>query len=78
MVRVEGLEPTHLTALDPKSSVSTSSTTPAIRVKHLNSSFDHRASAQTIKARFPRITATFGEVDGERQARNIYGVSDGV
>ena len=29
MVRVEGLEPTHLAALDPKSSVSTNFTTPA-------------------------------------------------
>ena len=28
-MRVEGLEPTHLAALDPKSSVSTNSTTPA-------------------------------------------------
>ena len=28
-VRAEGLEPTHLAALDPKSSVSTNSTTPA-------------------------------------------------
>ena len=28
-VRVEGLEPPHLTALDPKSSVSTNFTTPA-------------------------------------------------
>ena len=30
-VRVEGLEPPHLTALDPKSSVSTNFTTPAIQ-----------------------------------------------
>jgi hypothetical protein len=30
LVRVEGLEPTHLAALDPKSSVSTNFTTPAI------------------------------------------------
>ncbi len=29
LVRVEGLEPTHLAALDPKSSVSTNFTTPA-------------------------------------------------
>ena len=29
-VQAEGLEPTHLAALDPKSSVSTNSTTPAI------------------------------------------------
>ena len=29
VVRVEGLEPTHLAALDPKSSVSTNFTTPA-------------------------------------------------
>ena len=28
-VQAEGLEPTHLAALDPKSSVSTNSTTPA-------------------------------------------------
>ena len=28
-VRAEGLEPTHLAALDPKSSVSTNFTTPA-------------------------------------------------
>lgn len=28
-VRAKGLEPSHLTALDPKSSVSTNSTTPA-------------------------------------------------
>lgn len=30
LVRVEGLEPTHLAALDPKSSVSTNFTTPAL------------------------------------------------
>ena len=29
-VQAEGLEPTHLAALDPKSSVSTNSTTPAL------------------------------------------------
>ena len=31
MVRVEGLEPTRLAALDPKSSVSTNFTTPALQ-----------------------------------------------
>ena len=30
-VRAEGLEPTHLAALDPKSSVSTNFTTPALQ-----------------------------------------------
>ena len=32
MVRVKGVEPPRLAALDPKSSVSTNSTTPAIMV----------------------------------------------
>ena len=31
-VRMEGLEPTHLTALDPKSSVSTNFTTSALKM----------------------------------------------
>jgi hypothetical protein len=32
IVRVEGLEPTHLAAPDPKSGVSTNFTTPAFRI----------------------------------------------
>ena len=32
MVRMEGVEPTHLTALDPKSSVSTNFTTSAFYI----------------------------------------------
>ena len=32
LVRVKGVEPPHLSALDPKSSVSTNSTTPAFIV----------------------------------------------
>ena len=36
IVRVEGLEPTHLAALDPKSSVSTNFTTPAFQNRGAN------------------------------------------
>ena len=38
MVRIEGVEPTHLTALDPKSSVSTSSTISAYNFRAFNNS----------------------------------------
>jgi hypothetical protein len=38
LVRVKGVEPPHLSALDPKSSVSTNSTTPAFIVMLLKSS----------------------------------------
>lgn len=36
MVRMEGIEPPRLAALEPKSSVSTNSTTPALIFRYLN------------------------------------------
>ncbi len=38
LVRVKGVEPPRLAALDPKSSVSTNSTTPAFNIMLLKSS----------------------------------------
>lgn len=66
MVRVGRLELPHLTALDPKSSVSANSTTLAY------------FRSQTIKARlFPREPPQVEGLTGKRQAQNNYGVSDG-
>ena len=39
LVQAERLELSHLAALDPKSSVSTNSTTPALEVANINEKF---------------------------------------
>ncbi|MDG0993231.1 MAG: hypothetical protein P8O22_00700, partial [Akkermansiaceae bacterium] len=53
LVRVKGLEPPRREALDPKSSVSTNSTIPALEQDEYNK-FNHYGNGFLTRSSFPR------------------------